>query len=465
MAEELVEHWIWCNVYTKTVRNVTNTLLSLYGDFKKMQGCPKARQTEKWVKEKVEPYLETLEAGMDIRTMDVAFRKKQEDLYGVKETPDEESFWSDQISGQRVGFCDGFVDRKWQAQANRRTRAKEVMERMREKSEQEKRKMEERMEVPEEFDDNQNTADFEDKNYELQDEDKNPAKRGRVLISSGSKSNTGCLPPNYRHIRTSVKSVRPEYYTAIDRCISELHMSKEQSIGSTIIFAKELFNLRWKTSEEDDCVVDLDTVPDKRAIRKMGNAREVLALASLVEKIMSSEDRTTIVYHDDGSKKQGAGSFSVQGVTVDKKWYPFPTLSISSETRENLSQLKLTILNILSAVSGVSSKDLWHRIDFTMTDSTIHNMGVDNLVSEALETDHVPSHLLCQVHPACMFTRCLQKLCKQIDTTIGPSKIFSVFAVPLSDVQESVLEQWINCLTRSVTFTNHTSSHNNLQYF
>ena len=84
-----------------------------------------------------------------------------------------------------------------------------------------------------------------------------------MLISSGSKSNTGCLPPNYRHIRTSVKSVRPEYYTAIDCCISELHMSKEQSIGSTIIFAKELFNLRWKTSEEDDCVVDLDSVPDK----------------------------------------------------------------------------------------------------------------------------------------------------------------------------------------------------------
>ena len=57
-----------------------------------------------------------------------------------KETPDEEAFWSDQICGQRVGFCDGFVDRKWQAQANRRTRAKEVMERMREKSEQGKRK-------------------------------------------------------------------------------------------------------------------------------------------------------------------------------------------------------------------------------------------------------------------------------------------------------------------------------------
>ena len=110
-----MEHWVWNNLYTKTVRNVSNTLLSLYNDFKKMQGAPFPRQTAKWVKEKLEPYLDSLEVGLDIRTMDVAFRKKQEDLYGVKETADEESFWSDQIFGQRVGFCDGFVDRKWQA--------------------------------------------------------------------------------------------------------------------------------------------------------------------------------------------------------------------------------------------------------------------------------------------------------------------------------------------------------------
>ena len=77
-------------------------------------------------------------------------------------------------------------------------------------------------------------------------------------------------------------------------------------------------------------------------------------------------------------------------VTIDRKFYPFPTLCISSETRENLSQLKLTILAFLSTVSGVSSEDLWHQIDVTMTDSTIHNMIVDDLVSEALETDYVP---------------------------------------------------------------------------
>ena len=238
-------------------------------------------------------------------------------------------------------------------------------------------------------------------------------------------------------------------------------MSKKQSGRAMLIIVKELFNIEWKSFDQDATEVDLDTLPDTKRIIAMGKAREALALSSIVEKMMNSEERATIVYHDDGSKKQGAGSFSVQGITIDRKFYPFPTLSLSSETRENLSRLKLTILDILSTVSGVPSADLWRRIDFTMTDSTSHNLKVDDLVSSALDTDHVPAHLLCQVHPACMFTRCLQKLFKMIDTSIGPTKIFSVFAVSLSEVKESVMEQWIDCLTRLVT---HDFDHKSWNY-
>ena len=110
-------------------------------------------------------------------------------------------------------------------------------------------------------------------------------------------------------------------------------MSKEQSIGYAIIISKELYNVIWKKHDEDQGVVDLDTVPDKKAItiRVAGAGREALALSSLVEKIMASDENTTVVYHDDGSKKQGAGSFSVQGATISKKFYPFPTLSLSAE--------------------------------------------------------------------------------------------------------------------------------------
>ena len=381
--------------------------------------------------------------------------------YGVKETDMEVEFWEDQMRGRRIGHCDGFVDRKWSAMDARRRKDQESYQSRleREKEEQVLRFAKVNISDDDLEDSQDDTRDFD---YEMEEgQDVRSSKKRRRIVGEADPNNNLELPKNYKHIRLSVQRVRPEYYTALDRCISELHMSKEQAIGSTIIIAKELFNVIWKRFDDDEEQVDLDTVPDRKRIREVGKAREALALHCLVDKMMESDEKTTITYHDDGSKKQGAGSFSVQGATIDGKFYPFPTLCLASETRENLAQMKLTILAILSTVSGVSSEEIWKCIDFTMTDSTIHNMQVDDKVAEALGTDHVPSHLLCQVHPACMFTRQLQKLCKQVDTTIGPSKIFSVFAVSLSDVQESVVEQWMDCLTRLVT---HDFDHKSWNY-
>ena len=86
-----------------------------------------------------------------------------------------------------------------------------------------------------------------------------------------------------------------------------------------------------------------------------------------------------------------------------------------------------------------------------MTDGTSHNLEVDGKVADHLGSEHVPSHLLCQVHPALMFCRKLQSLWGEVDMAIGPEKIFAGFAVSLSDQQVSVTEQWMDCVTRLVT--------------
>ena len=107
-----------------------------------------------------------------------------------------------------------------------------------------------------------------DQEYE---ETKGSKKRKRMNLRDPEKNQE--LPSNYRHIRTSVKKVRQEYYTAVDRQAFVLHVSKEQAIGLTIIVAKELFGLTWKRFDEDEDNVDLNTVPDRKCIRKVCKAR------------------------------------------------------------------------------------------------------------------------------------------------------------------------------------------------
>ena len=65
---------------------------------------------------------------------------------------------------------------------------------------------------------------------------------------------TGSLSINFCSIRKSIKSV------------SELYMSKEQAKVSTLTIVQELF----KRFDDEEDTIDLDTVPDKKHIRKMG---------------------------------------------------------------------------------------------------------------------------------------------------------------------------------------------------
>ena len=119
---------------------------------------------------------------------------------------------------------------------------------------------------------------------------------------------------------------------------------------------------------------------------------------------MESDSDVVISYLDDGSKKQGIGSYSVQGITINDKFRALPTLPIASESRENLAALKLAILNILAVCNPkYSSKQIQEAITFKVTDSTAHNFEVEDIVSLELGTDHIPKQLLC--HTVLMFSR------------------------------------------------------------
>mgnify|MGYP001545195732 CR=1 FL=1 len=100
-------------------------------------------------------------------------------------------------------------------------------------------------------------------------------------------------------------------------------------------------------------------------------------MAEIVNEVMNCDQKSSITYADDGSRKQGAVAFTVQGININGNFQALPTLAIASEMKENLADLKKTTLEILDVVSGVESKVLFEKIDFVMTDQTAHNLGVE----------------------------------------------------------------------------------------
>ena len=211
-----------------------------------------------------------------------------------------------------------------------------------------------------------------------------------------------------------------------------------------------MFGRQWKHHNEDSTSIDIDTAPSTKSIRETGRAIETYTLKCIVDEIMASDD-SVITYHDDGSKKKGVGSFMVQGVTINGKFRAFPTLPIASESKENLAQLKLAILNILATCGGVDPKDLFEKINFRMMDSTAHNFGIDEQVSMDLGTEHVPDELLCSTHPVLMFNRAIIDVFQTIECAVGKDKLYAKVMVNATTTHDTVTEQFLDIMMRFIS--------------
>ena len=72
-------------------------------------------------------------------------------------------------------------------------------------------------------------------------------------------------------------------------------------------------------------------------------------------------------------------------------------------------------------------KELVEKIDFVMTDSTSHNLGVIEEVCAELQTDSVPDSLVCHVHPMMMFQRKIKAVWQEIHDAFGANTIKECF--------------------------------------
>ena len=444
LSDVIMEHWIFCNIYTIARKNIKNKILELYVKFTKLIQTRAERRNQTF-QAKAKLFNEDTMKIFDIYCEDDASRKRLERVFGVKMTQEEFDFLHEQ-GGERKMFCESFVDRKWSKTTDRRRKDMQSLDQIRKSDALERLNFNQAVELSSEssMQSSAEISEFSEEPEEMVCQ----SKKRKMNFDSTDYEDTMC-PESFRHIRKSERKIRPEVYETMNRLKSVYHFSETQAAAAVVTVGNKMFGRKWKLHNKATSL-DLDTLPDRRNVRQAGKCIETLALHQIVNEIMDTDEKTVVTYADDGSRKQGAGSFSVQGITIHGVFRPLPTLPVASESRRNLADLKVAVLDILSASSGIPTNVLYERIDFIMTDQTSHNKDVEAMVAETLQSEHVPSHLFCNVHPSLMFNREVTKLWADIENTIGKDKIYSKFLVNATTSHNSVTEQALDCITRLV---------------
>ena len=113
---------------------------------------------------------------------------------------------------------------------------------------------------------------------------------------------------------------------------------------------------------------------------------EAMALSAIVVETMLDDSVSCVVYSNEGSSQSVTGSYVVQSLTVKGVQRSLPTFPIFTKTRDTLKELTIATLDILAASCGhrCSTSEIFKKVTFTMVDGTAHNIGVVDLVCNAL---------------------------------------------------------------------------------
>ena len=301
------------------------------------------KQSDKW-KAKVDLFNTDRTKLFDIFSENSDARKNREMETGVSMGPDEWAFLNDQRSERKM-YCDDFLDKVWVAQVAQRQKKDERIERLQKakQSWEEKSKSVSWSEIENNKDSDiaeivqdeavESTSTGKNVRHRDFDYDYDPITDSQALEASDSvqgnkkrrimtakllthddnndnSDNKDDMPYQYRHIRNSAKIVKPIFYRTVDKIKSVNHCSNSQAIGSVILTANGLFGRSWKLHKESEVVIDLDTAPNNKAVIESGKALTALCLSEIVEEMMAAAGGV-ITYHDDGSKTQGVGGYSV----------------------------------------------------------------------------------------------------------------------------------------------------------
>lgn len=438
---DLILHWIYCNVYTIGYVNVKKKIEKLRSEYRYLKNVPTNKRTEKYWN-RHEKFIISSYKLFDIKTNSVDRLKSQATLWGVDMEKCDHDFYDGMCKISQIGYCTHFVDRKWQLQQNKKEINRKRHEKTLLKSKKEMSFLSKpHLQTLKESSDEQ--SDIE-KDY-IPDE---PGPSYNAVIQSKNDD----MPLKYRHVRDGERKVKNEYKLLVHKLKAEYHLSERQCQGAITNVANILFGRKdhgeWKLYTAGQ-TPDPNTLPDPRNVRSTEPYVEAMILSCIVKEMMTSNSECVITYSNDGSSLSGTGNFIVQSFTINGKQRALPTLGIFTESKSSMSELEIATVKILSASVGYkySEKEILEKIDFVMTDSAAHNIGIMQKVTEEFECNEIPSTIICNIHPLMMYQGKMKEIFQLIHDKLGHEKIKDGFLVDIDFKSESFIIKAIKCLT------------------
>ena len=250
---------------------------------------------------------------------------------------------------------------------------------------------------------------------------------------------------------------------------SELHMSDNQVEGSICICTNILFSCikfgKWKRYDKDQAT-DNNTISATTNSNRTEAYVEALILAGIANEIMLPDSHTVVIYSNDGSAQSGVRNYVVKSFSINGKQRPLPTRSIFTESETSLKEMQLMTFKMLAASTGweYTEKKLVEKIDFVVTDSTFHSLGVIEVCAE-LQTNRVPDSLACHVQPTMMFQRKIKAVWQEIHDVFGANTIKECFLTNVDFCNESFIYKAITCLCSFINSDYSSKLWNRQQHF
>ena len=191
-------------------------------------------------------------------------------------------------------------------------------------------------------------------------------------------------------------------------------------------------------------------LPEEKTLRMNRSRISAYAEKGVAELVLEHDT----VLHADGTSRGWirSGKCFTTPLKVNGRNRRLPIMMLSNETRDNL---KNTIIHLLEKLSIVSSSDkitLWKQIVSFVADKASENPGLMKEIADELGITHTPGEFFCLIHTVLGFDRDESSYFLKIQKQVGVTKLFAnLNYVDLDSDSFDAVKSSLDCTLRLIS--------------